>query len=171
MKTPPSSLTPAKLNDFNRLGTGPDPITAPEFYEAIAMKRIVAYAIDVVICFLLGAAAWFAAFVAGIMTFGVLLAPLMALTALVPLGYHVFMVGSPSSATLGMRLMGIRVFRLDGGRPSYPQVFVQIAVFYLTVPTTSFLILLICFFNPYRRCLHDYLAGTLTLNVVSKDIG
>jgi len=149
----------------------PNPLYDPDFYTGIMIKRIAAYAIDIGVCFLLSGVAWFVAILGGIMTFGLLMGPLLALTALVPLLYHVLLVGSQESATLGMRLLNVRVFRLDGGRPSYGQVFVQIAIFYLTVMPTSFLILLVCLFNPQRRCLHDYLAGTLTLNKVSKTIG
>lgn len=143
---------------------GPDPIEFPEYYDGISLKRIFAYAIDFVICVGLGLVGWFGAAIAGILTFGLLLAPLMAALALIPIAYHTYFIGSDKSATVGMRLVGIRVYRLDGTRPEMLQAFIQSAVFFLTAPPTSFLILIVCLFNSRRRCLHDMLAGTLVLN-------
>ncbi len=82
---------------------------------------------------------------------------------LIPLAYHSLLIGGPQSATLGQRLFGIEVRRLDGGRPTLLQAFVQTVMFYATVALTTFLILLIPLFNRRRRALHDVLAGTLTL--------
>ena len=151
-------------NNEKRQAEGPDPIEYPEYYDGITIKRVFAYAIDFLICAVLGLVGWFVAAIVGIMSFGLLLGPMMALLVLIPIAYHTYFIGTGKSATLGMRFCGIRVYRLDGGRPELLQAFIQTAVFFFTISATSLLILLVCLFNTRRRCLHDMLAGTLILN-------
>ena len=52
--------------------------------------------------------------------------------------------------------------------PSLLQALVQTILFYLTVPTTGGLALLVVFFLPRRRALHDLLAGTQILRRVPR---
>jgi uncharacterized RDD family membrane protein YckC len=165
--TPP--LQQGQKPENNRRAEGPDPILQPEYYDGISVKRILAYVIDFVICAALGLAGAVVASVAGFMTFGLLFGPLMAVLALIPIIYHTFLIGSDRHATLGMRFVGIRVYRLDGNGPDHVQAFVQTALFFFTAPPTSFLILVVCLFNTKRRCLHDMLAGTLVLNDVDEN--
>ncbi|HEX9462571.1 MAG TPA: RDD family protein [Alphaproteobacteria bacterium] len=82
---------------------------------------------------------------------------------LIPLAYHTLLIGGPRSATLGQRLFDVEVRRVDGGRPTHLQAFVQTVIFYVTAGMTSGLILIVPLFNRRRRALHDVLAGTLTL--------
>jgi len=152
----------------NPKAEGPDPVESPEYYDGISVKRIIAYVIDFIICASLGLIGTVVASVAGIMTFGLLFGPLMAVLALIPIIYHTFLIASPESSTYGMRFVGIRVYRLDGKRPETLQAFIQTALFFFTAPPTSFLILLVGLFNTKRRCLHDMLAGTLVLNNVEQ---
>jgi len=157
-----------QTHDENIKAEGPDPIEYPEYYDGISMKRIFAYVIDFLICAGLGLAGFFVAVVIGFLSFGLLLAPLMAAIALIPVTYHTLLIGSRHSATFGMRFCGIKVYRVNGARPEMLQAFIQTAVFLLTAPATSFLILCVAMFNIRRRCLHDMLAGTITLNVPDK---
>ena len=148
----------------NRRAEGPDPVLHPEYYDGITAKRVFAYAIDFLICAALGLAGWFVAAVVGLLSFGLLFAPLIAALALLPVAYHTLMIGSERSATVGMSFVGIRVFKLDGDRPEMLQAFIQSALFFFSISITSFFVLLVCLFNTRRRCLHDMLAGTLVLN-------
>ncbi|MDV7338674.1 RDD family protein [Terasakiella sp. A23] len=143
---------------------GPDPVEYPDYYDGISVKRIIAYAIDFLICAVVGFIGAIFASVVGLMSFGLLFGPLMALLALIPITYHTLLIGSSRAATLGMRFVGIRVYRLDGERPEMLQAFIQTAIFFFTAPPTSFLILIVCLFNTRQRCLHDILAGTIVLN-------
>jgi uncharacterized RDD family membrane protein YckC len=81
----------------------------------------------------------------------------------VPLAYHTWLIGGPSSATVGMQIMGVEVRTWDGRRPGYVQAALQTVVFYTSVALTSWLILLVALFNPRRRCLHDFLCGTIVI--------
>jgi uncharacterized RDD family membrane protein YckC len=100
-----------------------------------------------------------------------LVPPLLRLAAWSSAGYVVLaaayfigMEASPRQATLGKRLLGIKVTALDGGRPSLVQVagrFVAATLSWLTLNLGHAL----AGWTPERRALHDYLAGTRVENV------
>ena len=84
----------------------PDPHTQAGFYDGVPTKRLVAFVIDLVIVVVL------AALIVPLTAFiGIFFFPL--LVAVVSFGYRVVTI-SQSSATLGMRLMGIE-FRTSRG--------------------------------------------------------
>lgn len=142
----------------------PDPLSHPELFDGVVFKRVVGYLIDASI---LGGAVLFLWFLV-VVTLG-LLGPVAALiTPLLPLGYHTLLIGGPNSATIGMRLMGVEVRRLDGGRPDLVQALVQTLLFYATLALTG-LLLIVALFNDQRRCLHDWLSGTLVVNAVARN--
>ena len=121
----------------------------------------VAYAVDLCLIALLWGIAWVALFGATVLTLG-LLSPGFALLVLLPAAYHVLTIGL-QGATWGQRLFGLVVTDLRFQRPSLLQALVLTVLFYLTVPPTGGLVLLAVFFLPYRRTLHDLVAGTLVL--------
>ncbi|MBC7953021.1 MAG: RDD family protein [Rhodospirillaceae bacterium] len=142
----------------------------PEYYEGITVKRIIAYALDMIAVMAIAVAVWFAGFILGVLSFG-LLFPLQALAvALVPLAYHTLLIAGSRSSTLGMRAMGIKVMSIAqdseawGGRPTLLQAMIQTVAFYGSMAVTGSLILLVTLFNPRRRTLHDWLAGTVVVN-------
>lgn len=145
-----------------------DPWKHPDLFRGITMRRIFAYLVDLVVVGVLAAAVWFGFGVLGLLSLGLLL-PLQALAvALTPLAYHSLLIASPASATLGMRLLGIHVASLKdysgSGRPTLFQAMIQTVAFYGSVAFTSFLVLAVALFNPRRRTLHDWLAGTMVVN-------
>jgi uncharacterized RDD family membrane protein YckC len=144
-----------------------DPAMNPELFEGVLSRRVLAFIIDVVVIsvpILLGTL-----FIAllGIFTLGLgwflffLLSPAAVIWAIV---YYGLTLGSPSSATIGMRVMDIEV-RTWYGAPAY---FVLGAVhaiaFWLTVSLLTVFILLVPLFNERRRALHDMLVGTVIIN-------
>jgi uncharacterized RDD family membrane protein YckC len=77
-------------------------------------------------------------------------------------------LGSPPSATLGMRVMDIQM-RTWYGAPGYFVLGVAHAIlFWLTVSLLTPFILLIGFFNDRRRLLHDIGIGTVVINNPSR---
>jgi uncharacterized RDD family membrane protein YckC len=106
-------------------------------------------------------------FVFGIVTLGLgwalywLLPPASVLWAIV---YYGASVGGARSATIGMRVMDLEM-RTWYGAPAY---FVLGAVhaiaFWLSVSALTPFILLVAFFNPRRRLLHDIVLGTVIIN-------
>ncbi len=135
----------------------------PELFAGILGKRIMAFLIDWV---LLAVATVFLTIILailGIFTLGLLWGLIGPAAPLMWLAYFTFTIGSPTSATPGMRFMGIEVRTWDGARPSYLQAALQAIVFYATWVTAVFL-LLVPLFNSRRRGLHDYLVGTVVIN-------
>lgn len=142
-----------------------DPAVRPEVHQGVTLRRVVAYLVDLTIIAVATAFVALAFMVLGVLSFGVLTPLLSFLLLIVPLAYHTLLIGGPGSATVGMRLFGIEVRRMDGGRPGYPLAAIQTIVFYTTVALTSWLILLVALFNAHGRTLHDYLCGTLAVNM------
>jgi uncharacterized RDD family membrane protein YckC len=70
-------------------------------------------------------------------------------------------IGGRRAATPGMRAMGLRSIAWTGENPGPLRGIIMAAMFYLTVPTTGFLMLIFGFFDPRGRLLHDHLAGIL----------
>lgn len=132
---------------------------APGLFDGIVLRRIMAYAIDVALLVGLTGFLWTMV----VLTLGLLWGVAAILTPLIPLTYHTLLIGGRESATLGMRVMGIEVRRLDGERPDFALAFLQTALFYASVTLTSMLILIVALFNDRGRCLHDWLTGTLTV--------
>ena len=90
-----------------------------------------------------------------------LFTPIAVIWALV---YYGMTLGSPASATIGMRAMDIEM-RTWYGAPAYFVLgAVHAVVFWITVSALTPLILLVCLFNERRRCLHDMLLGTIVIN-------
>jgi uncharacterized RDD family membrane protein YckC len=80
------------------------------------------------------------------------------------IAYYGLTLGSPASATIGMRVMDIEM-RTWYGAPTYFVLgAVQAVVFWVTVSMLTPFVLLVCLFNERRRCLHDMLVGTVVIN-------
>ena len=98
-----------------------DPATNPELFEGVLARRIVAFVIDVIVIGIPLAVAAVFIFVIGLITLGLgwvlfwLLSPASVVWALF---YYGMTLGSPASATLGMRAMGIEM-RTWYGAPAY----------------------------------------------------
>lgn len=141
----------------------PDHLDDPELYEAIRIRRMIAYLIDIAALLVLGGALWLIGGVLGVLTLG-LLTPLVGLaTVLLPFAYHTWFIGGPGNATLGMKALDIRVIAWNGNDPSFVQAAIQTVLFYATLSIGG-LLLLASLFSPRGRCLHDILCGTIVVN-------
>ena len=144
-----------------------DPVANRERFEGVLPRRVVAFVIDVVI--IAGPVASAALFVSifGFFTFGFgwKLFPLLYPGAIIwALLYYGFTLGSPSSATTGMRVMDLEM-RTWYGEPCYFVLgAVHAVVFYLSISALTPLVLLVCFFNARGRLLHDLVLGTVVIN-------
>jgi uncharacterized RDD family membrane protein YckC len=144
-----------------------DPVTQPELFEGVLARRIMAFLIDAVI--VLTPLAILSMFMLvftvvtlglGVVVFG-LLGPIAAIWAVLYVGVT---LGSPHSATYGMRMMGLQM-RTWYGAPMYFLLGAVHAIFFWVLSSVlTPLILLITLFNSRRRTLHDYLTGTVLIN-------
>jgi uncharacterized RDD family membrane protein YckC len=144
-----------------------DPYSNPEYFEGVLARRVIAFLIDLVIITVPIIVACIFIFLFGLITFGLgwglffLLIPGSVIWALVYCGAT---MGSPASATIGMRTVDIEV-RTWYGAPCY---FVLGAVhaiaFWVTTSALTPLVLLVGLLNERRRLLHDFLLGTVVVN-------
>ena len=144
-----------------------DPAANPELFEGVLARRVVAFLIDFIVLSIPVVFVSMFIFVVGVVTFGLgflfygLLWPAMVIWAV---AYYGLTLGSPASATIGMRAMDIEM-RTWYGAPAY---FVLGAVhaigFWFTVSFFTPFVLLVPFFNQRRRLLHDILLGTIIIN-------
>ena len=148
-----------------------DPVANPELFEGVVARRVVAFLIDFLILSIPVVFVSMFIFVVGIVTFGLgflfyaLLWPAMVIWAI---AYYGLTLGSPASATIGMRAMDIEM-RTWYGAPTYFVLGAEHAVvFWITVSMITPLVLLVCLFNERRRCLHDMLVGTVVINNASR---
>ncbi|WP_419904141.1 RDD family protein [Kiloniella sp.] len=130
--------------------------------EGVPFKRVFAYTLDLIILSFVGLAIGFAVSVLTLISIG-LLSPLFVLLSLLPLAYHSYFL-SQHGATPGMNAMGIRMVTMDGENPTLVHAGIATIIFYLSVPATSFLILIVMLFNNERRTLHDLLTNTIVVN-------
>ena len=144
-----------------------DPTANPELFEGVLARRVVAFVIDIIIIAIPLVAASVFIFVFGLVTFGLgwalfwLLSPASVIWALV---YYGLTLGSPASATIGMRAMELQM-RTWYGAPAYFVLgAVHAIVYWISVSVLTPLILLVGFFNARRRLLHDMLVGAVIIN-------
>ena len=140
----------------------PDPVTQPEFFEGVPLKRFLAWVLDVIaitiIAVVIATLPFFLGwFIIGVIYFVVLM---------------VYFIGSISrhSATPGMRLMNIELRDRDGGPLQSSDAAFHTITFWLM---TSFLLPLLVsvaliLFSPRGQGLHDMLLGVIVINKPSR---
>jgi uncharacterized RDD family membrane protein YckC len=152
-----------------------DPLANPELFEGVLARRVVAFVIDLIILsvpVILGTLFMLATTIAtlGIAAiFFALLSPLFwPLIVVWAICYYGFTFGSPASATIGMRVMGLEM-RTWYGAPAYFVLGCAHAIVYwVTVSFLTPLVLLVGFFNHRGRLLHDILVGTVVVNSAAR---
>ncbi len=70
-------------------------------------------------------------------------------------------LGGQDQATVGMKMMGIRLDRLDGGRIDGLTAVVHSVLFWAGNALLTPLVLLVSLFTERKRTLHDLLLGTV----------
>ena len=141
-----------------------DHLAYPETYAGVTMRRLLAYLVDLLVIAPTVAVVAVIFWTLGVLTFGLLMPLLGVMLLAVPFCYHTLMIGGTASATFGIRLFGLQVRRLDGGRPDHILAALLTAAFYISVAFTGWLIMLVVLFNVRGRALHDFLCGTVVID-------
>lgn len=130
-------------------------------YSGVRTRRILAFCVDYLIVGLLLIPFAILVLLLGLLTFGLGWGLFAILVPLVALIYVWNTLGGRNQATVGMRMMGIRLDRLDG-RPVDGMLAVVHSVFFwaANVVLTPF-VLLVSLFADRKRTLHDLLLGTV----------
>jgi uncharacterized RDD family membrane protein YckC len=144
-----------------------DPAVNPELFRGVLARRFIAFVIDLVIIMLPIAFAAIFIFFLGLVTFLLgwalfwLLYPAAIVWALVYCGST---LGSPASATIGMRMMDLEM-RTWYGAPAYFVLgAVHAIVFWATISILTPLVLVVGLLNERHRLLHDILLGAVVIN-------
>jgi uncharacterized RDD family membrane protein YckC len=147
-----------------RIRTLFDPSAAPDLFDAILAKRVVAFFIDAFVIVVLMIPAAMITFLMGIITLGLAWLLYPALFSIVAIAYVGFTLGGPASATLGMRLSGVTL-RTWSGQRMFPLLAVMHGlVFWFSVTLLTPFVLLVGLLTRRRQLLHDLLLGVVALN-------
>jgi len=131
-------------------------------YDGVRRRRIFAYTLDALVSIVISILLGLATCTLSVGTLGLVSIPAFVLTT--PFIHFVLAaatLGGRRGATPGMRAMGLRAAAWTGEHPGALRAILLPALFYATVPTTGFLMLLFSLFDGRGRCLHDHLAGVL----------
>lgn len=130
-------------------------------YDGVRTRRIMAFVIDYLIVGLLTIPFAILVLLLGLLTFGLGWALFGILVPAVAILYIWNTLGSSDQATTGMKLMNIRLDRLDGRRIDGLTAVVHSVLFWAGNVILTPLILLVTLFADRKRTLHDLLLGTV----------
>ncbi len=140
--------------------SGPD-LGNPALYEGVLTRRVVAFCVDYLLVLLLTIPAAVAVAFIGVFTFGLGWLLYAVLVPLVAIIYVWRTLGGPNQATTGMRMAGIKLLRLHGGRVDGPVAVLHSVLFWAGNVVLTPLILLATLFTDRKRTVHDLLLGTV----------
>jgi len=144
-----------------------DPVLQPELFRGVAIRRVFAFLIDLVVIAIPVILGYLFIGVFGLITLGLgwalfwLAWPASVVWAIL---YYGASIGGAHSATIGMRVMDLEL-RTWYGSPGYFVLGAMHAVlFWVSISFLSPLIVLVGLFNGRRRLLHDIILGTVVIN-------
>ena len=132
-------------------------------YDGVLTRRVLAFCVDYLLIALLVVPFAIFVFLLGILTLGL---GWLLFGILVPAVAAIYIwntLGGRKQATPGMRMMGIRLERMDGRRVDGILAVVHGVVFWASVVVLTPLILLATLFLERRRTVHDLLLGTVVV--------
>jgi uncharacterized RDD family membrane protein YckC len=135
------------------------PVFGIERFEGVLFRRILAFILDCILIALATIPFAFLIFFVAVMTLGLIVLPLGVLTFL----YFVLFTGGAKSATPGMRVMGIELRDVRGGRPDFLQAGIRALVYMASGVVFTPLIYAVALFNIRRRTIHDMLTSTVVV--------
>lgn len=150
----------ARVLDGEIITTRQDDVRA---YDGVRTRRVLAFIIDYIIVGVLTIPFAILVLLLGLLTFGLGWALFGILVPLVALTYVWFTLGSKDQATTGMKLMSLRLERLDGRPVDSIFAVVHSVLFWAGNVILTPLILLVTLFADRKRTLHDLLLGTVVI--------
>jgi len=130
-------------------------------YDGVRTRRVLAFCIDYLIIGLLLIPVGIAVFLLGLVTLGLGWSLFAFIAPVVALVYIWATLGGPTQSTIGMRMMGIRLDRLDGRPVDGLLAVVHSVLFWAGNALLTPLILLATLFLDRKRTVHDLLLGTV----------
>lgn len=130
-------------------------------YEGVRTRRVIACLIDYLFIAILTIPFALLVLLLGLLTLGLGWALFSVLVPVVAAIYIWNTLGGPGQATSGMKLMGIRLERLDGTRIDGLTALVHSVLFWAGNAILTPLVLVVTLFSDRKRALHDLLLGTV----------
>ncbi|TDQ66132.1 putative RDD family membrane protein YckC [Maritalea mobilis] len=139
----------------------PDPHSAPELFDGVLLRRILAFVIDLIVVTILIVIASVLLGILGVLTLGIAWLGYFILVPGVWIGYYALTLGTPVRATLGMQMMDIvltptRATPLEGWLAILHPI-----VGWVSITLFTPFILLAGLFTARRQLVHDLVVGTL----------
>lgn len=144
-------------------GLAADRLDDRRLYEGVRTRRVLAFVVDYVLVALIMIPVAILVLLLGLLTLGLGWMLFGILFPLVALPYVALTMGGPSQATVGMRMMSIRLERLDGARVDGLFAMVHAVLFWAGNVVLTPLILLASLFLDRKRTVHDLLLGTVVV--------
>ena len=132
-------------------------------YDGVRTKRVLAFLVDYILIGLLMIPVAIVVALFGVLTLGLGWMLFGILGPLVALGYVATTLGGRKQATVGMRMMGVHLERLDGRPIDGLLAIVHTVLFWAGNAVLSPLILLARLFLDRKRTVHDLLLGTVVV--------
>lgn len=130
-------------------------------YDGVRTRRVMAFLIDYLVVGLLAIPFAILVLLLGLLTFGLGWSLFAILIPAVAILYVWNTLGGPNQATVGMRMMDIRIDRLDGRPIDGMTAVVHSVLFWAANVVLTPLILLATLFTDRKRAVHDLLLGTV----------
>lgn len=131
--------------------------------DGVLWRRVLAFLVDYVIIGLLVLVAAVLVFILGILTLGAGWLLYAILFPAVVAGYVWMTLGGSEQATIGMRVLNLRIERMDGTPIDGLTAVVHTMLFWAFNAVLTPLVLLATLFLDYKRTLHDLLLGTVVV--------
>lgn len=137
-----------------------NPVVTREDLRGVRTGRVLGFFIDYAIVAILSVPIALIIGFLGILTFGLAWGLYAVLIPAVALVYLALTMGGPKQSTIGMRMMGLEIKRLDGGKVDPLLAVLHGVLFWFIHSIAVILPLLVTFFSSKKRLLHDILLGT-----------
>ncbi|WP_102958567.1 RDD family protein [Mangrovicella endophytica] len=144
-------------------GRNASDLDSPRAYEGVRSRRMLSFVVDYSLVILLAIPVAIVIFLLGILSLGLAWGLYAILLPLVAIPYVAFTMGGRHQATPGMRMAGIRVERLDGGRVDPVLAVLHGVIFWASNAVLTPFILLVGLFTRRKQLLHDLLLGTVVI--------
>ncbi|KKB81082.1 hypothetical protein VW35_02670 [Devosia soli] len=141
----------------------PDPSTAPELFEGVLTRRVIAHLIDLAVIGALLMAVSVVGLILGFLTFGLAWAAMFLVVPGVIVLYYGATLGSTRRATIGMQMMDIVLTPTRGQPLDGWMAILHAGLFWVTFWISWPISLLFALFTPRRQMIHDLVVGTLMI--------
>ena len=141
----------------------PDPATAPDLFDGVVQRRMMAFAVDAALLLAVSGVLLLVGVIAGLFTFGVAWLALPVVLPVAILAYYAATLGSSMRATPGMAMMDIVLVPTNGYPRDGWKALIHPLAFWITIWISWPISLLVLLFTPRRQTIADLISGTLML--------